>query len=90
MTLRPPAPKPIPCSPKRHRQKNRAARLTRARKRLAVESFDLPGGRELTERLDLVAEVAYLAFTAGYAPGSGADVVRVDLAGEAIRQINGS
>lgn len=62
-----------------------AARLTRARKRLAGERFDLPGGRELAERLDLVAAVAYLTFTAGYAPGSGVDVVRVDLAGEAIR-----
>lgn len=66
-------------------QPTMAARLTRARKRLAGERFDLPAGRELTERLDQVAEVAYLAFTAGYAPGSGVDVVRVDLAGEAIR-----
>ena len=35
----------------------------------------------------MVAQVAYLAFTAGYAPGSGPDVVRAELAGEAIRLV---
>jgi RNA polymerase sigma factor (sigma-70 family) len=64
-----------------------AARLTRARKRLAEESFAIPTGPDLDERLDLAAEVAYLAFTAGYAPGSGPDVVRADLAAEAIRLV---
>lgn len=64
-----------------------AARLTRARKRLAGERFELPDGPELAARLDLVAEVAYLAFTAGYAPGSGPDVLRPDLASEAIRLV---
>ena len=53
-----------------------AARLTRARKRLARESFDLPSGADLDGRLALAADVAYLAFTAGYAPGSGSDVLR--------------
>ena len=53
-----------------------AARLTRARKRLATASFDLPDGEELDARLALAADVAYLAFTAGYAPGSGDDVLR--------------
>ncbi len=62
-----------------------AARLTRARKKLAHESFGLPDGPELDERLALAADVAYLAFTAGYAPGSGADVLRPEQAGEAIR-----
>ena len=62
-----------------------AARLTRARKRLAGESFDLPAGRDLDGRLALAADVAYLAFTAGYAPGSGADVLRPAEAAEAIR-----
>ena len=33
------------------------------------------------------AEVAYLAFTAGYAPGSGRDLLRADVAGEAIRLV---
>ncbi|GAA1973166.1 hypothetical protein GCM10009718_06350 [Isoptericola halotolerans] len=36
---------------------------------------------------DDVADIAYLAFTAGYTPGSGDAVVRVDLAGEAIRLV---
>jgi RNA polymerase sigma factor (sigma-70 family) len=62
-----------------------AARLTRARKRVAGEDFALPAGADLDARLDLAAEIAYLAFTAGYAPGSGADVLRGGLAAEAIR-----
>jgi len=62
-----------------------AARLTRARKRLARESFDLPTGADLDSRLALAADVAYLAFTPGYAPGSGPDVLRLDQAAEAIR-----
>ncbi|MFE4001946.1 RNA polymerase sigma factor [Nocardioides sp. YIM B13467] len=62
-----------------------AARLTRARKRLAGASFEVPA--DLADRVGIVAEVAYLAFTAGYAPGTGPDVVRSDLAGEAIRLV---
>ena len=60
-----------------------AARLTRARKKLAVAGvpFALPSAERLAERVDVVATVAYLAFTAGYAPGSGPDVVRTELAG---------
>ena len=62
-----------------------AARLTRARKKLARESFGLPTGEDLEGRLALAADIAYLAFTAGYAPGSGSDVLRPDEAAEAIR-----
>ena len=64
-----------------------AARLTRARKRLAGESFAVPVGAELADRVRVVSDVAYLAFTAGYAPGSGSDVLRADVAGEAIRLV---
>ncbi|HQR28747.1 MAG TPA: sigma factor-like helix-turn-helix DNA-binding protein, partial [Nocardioides sp.] len=64
-----------------------AARLTRARKRLAGVRFDVPTGADLQARVDVVAEVAYLAFTAGYAPGSGPDVLRAELAGEAVRLV---
>ncbi len=64
-----------------------AARLTRARKKLAGERFGLPTGIDLVERVGVVGQVAYLAFTAGYAPGSGPDVVRAELAGEAIRLV---
>lgn len=64
-----------------------AARLTRARKRLAGERFAVPVGGELVARVAGVADIAYLAFTAGYAPGSGVDVLRADLAGEAVRLV---
>jgi RNA polymerase sigma factor (sigma-70 family) len=64
-----------------------AARLTRARRRLAGESFALPEPGELEERLGVAAEVAYLAFTAGYAPPSGADALRPELTAEAIRLV---
>ncbi|WP_139977587.1 RNA polymerase sigma factor [Nocardioides litoris] len=64
-----------------------AARLTRARKRLAGCRFEVPTGPALLERLGTVADVAYLAFTAAYAPGSGDDVVRVGEAGEAVRLV---
>jgi len=64
-----------------------AARLTRARKNVAGAAFTVPSGAELEARVDTAAQIAYLAFTAGYAPGSGADVVRADLAGEAVRLV---
>jgi RNA polymerase sigma factor (sigma-70 family) len=62
-----------------------AARLTRSRKSLAGQRFDVPSGADLTARVGRAADVAYLAFTAGYTPPSGAELVRVDLAAEAIR-----
>ncbi len=64
-----------------------AARLTRAKRKLVVAGvrFALPEERALADRFDSVAAVIYLAFTAGYAPGSGSDAIRVELAGEAIR-----
>jgi RNA polymerase sigma-70 factor (ECF subfamily) len=65
-----------------------AARLTRARKRLAGARFEVPADPSaLATRVSAVADVGYLAFTAGYAPGSGPDVVRTGLAGEAIRLV---
>ncbi|MET4224006.1 RNA polymerase sigma factor [Oerskovia enterophila] len=64
-----------------------AARLTRAKKRLVAAGipFEVPPPERLDDRLDDVASVLYLTFTAGYAPGTGPDVLRVALAGEAIR-----
>jgi len=64
-----------------------AARLTRARKKLAGERFVVPSGAELESRVGVVADVAYLAFTTGYAPGSGDDVLRAGVAAEAIRLV---
>jgi RNA polymerase sigma-70 factor (ECF subfamily) len=62
-----------------------AARLTRTRKSLAGARFEVPTGPALEQRVDRAADVAYLAFTAGYAPPSGPELVRVDLAAESIR-----
>ena len=64
-----------------------AARLTRAKKRLASSGipFATPPAARLDERLDVVATVVYLAFTSGYHPGDGAVPLRVDLGDEAIR-----
>jgi predicted RNA polymerase sigma factor len=64
-----------------------AARLTRAKRKLVVAGVPLtvPDESHLAERVGVMASVAYLAFTAGYAPGSGPDPVRVDLAAEGIR-----
>ncbi|KQR17651.1 RNA polymerase sigma factor [Cellulomonas sp. Leaf334] len=64
-----------------------AARLTRAKKRLASSGipFATPAAERLDERLDVVATVVYLAFTSGYHPGVGAEPLRVDLGDEAVR-----
>lgn len=64
-----------------------AARLTRAKKKIAQAGIPLgrPLGDELRTRLDEVCRTIYLGFTAGYTPGEGPDLLRADLAGEAVR-----
>ena len=66
-----------------------AARLTRGKRKIVAAGipFGVPDASVLPERLDVVAQVAYLAFTAGYAPGSGPDLLRADLSGEAVRLV---
>lgn len=66
-----------------------AARLTRAKKKIVTAGvpFVLPPPDRIGERVDGIAEIAYLAFTAGYAPGSGPDLVRVEIGAEAIRLV---
>lgn len=66
-----------------------AARITRAKKRVvgAGIPFAVPDASVLPERLDVVAQTAYLAFTAGYSPGTGPDLLRAELSGEAIRLV---
>jgi predicted RNA polymerase sigma factor len=66
-----------------------AARITRAKKRIvgAGIPFSVPDASVLPDRLDIVAQTAYLAFTAGYAPGTGPDLLRAELSGEAIRLV---
>ncbi len=64
-----------------------AARLTRAKKKIVLAGIPLgaPVEDELRSRLDEVCRTIYLAFTAGYTPGTGPELVRADLAGEAVR-----
>ncbi len=64
-----------------------AARLTRAKKKIAVAGIPLgaPVEDELRSRLDEVCRTIYLAFTAGYTPGTGPDLLRTDLATDAVR-----
>jgi RNA polymerase sigma-70 factor (ECF subfamily) len=64
-----------------------AARLTRAKKKIVGAGIPLgaPATEELRSRLDEVCRTIYLAFTAGYTPGSGSDLLRADLAGEAVQ-----
>ncbi|MEM9514727.1 MAG: DUF6596 domain-containing protein [Actinomycetota bacterium] len=63
-----------------------AARLTRAKKKIGAAGIPLgaPLADELRWRLDEVCRTIYLAFTAGYTPGTGPDLLRADLAGEAV------
>ena len=63
-----------------------AARLTRAKRRLAQTGIVLavPDVSRWPERVDDVARAIYLAFTAGYAPG-GDEVLRAADAGDAVR-----
>lgn len=63
-----------------------AARITRAKKKIVTAGIPLalPVGDELRSRLDEVCRTIYLAFTAGYTPGRGPDLLRVDLASDAV------
>ena len=62
-------------------------RISRAKKTLseADAEFELPEGRERTNRLDDVMAVIYLIFNEGYAATAGEEWMRPDLANEAIR-----
>ncbi len=63
-----------------------AARITRAKKKIVTAGIPLsaPVNDELRNRLNDVCRTIYLAFTAGYAPGRGPDLLRTELAGEAV------
>jgi RNA polymerase sigma factor (sigma-70 family) len=60
-------------------------RISRAKKALEGESFDLPVGSEREERLDDVMGVVYLIFNEGYTATAGEDWMRPDLCQEGIR-----
>ena len=64
-----------------------AQRLVRAKRLIRDEgvTFDLPTRAEMSARLDSVLEVLYLLFNEGYTAHAGENLVRADLAQEAIR-----
>jgi predicted RNA polymerase sigma factor len=63
------------------------ARITRAKKTLAAASvpFEVPPARERSGRLGSVLSVIYVIFTEGSSASSGGDLIRFDLASEALR-----
>ena len=64
-----------------------AKRLTRAKQKIreAKIAFEIPGGEELSRRLDGVLQSLYLLFNEGYKASSGEKLVREDVCAEAIR-----
>jgi RNA polymerase sigma-70 factor (ECF subfamily) len=64
-----------------------AQRLVRAKRALrdAQVSFGMPESADLPERLDSVLDTLYLMFNEGYAATSGDQLIRDDVAEEAIR-----
>jgi RNA polymerase sigma-70 factor (ECF subfamily) len=64
-----------------------AQRIVRAKGKIrdAHIPYEVPAPAELAERLDSVLRVIYLVFNEGYTASSGAELMRLDLASEAIR-----
>jgi RNA polymerase sigma-70 factor (ECF subfamily) len=64
-----------------------AQRIVRAKTKIrdAKIPYEVPGPKELPERLDAVLRVLYLVFNEGYSPSSGDAVTRAELSQEAIR-----
>jgi RNA polymerase sigma-70 factor (ECF subfamily) len=64
-----------------------AQRIVRAKTKIrdARIPYEVPGPRELGERLDAVLRVVYLVFNEGYSASSGDSLTRADLSGEALR-----
>ena len=67
-----------------------AKRLTRAKQRIrtAQIAFEIPGGPELTARLNGALQTLYLLFNEGYKASGGERLIREELCHEAIRLTN--
>ncbi|PUA26780.1 MAG: RNA polymerase subunit sigma-24 [Cellvibrio sp. 79] len=64
-----------------------AQRIVRAKNKIrdAKIPYEIPARNELPARLDAVLHVIYLVFNEGYSASSGAELIRQELAQEAIR-----
>ena len=64
-----------------------AQRIVRAKAKIreARIPYEVPKPEELPERLGAVLQVIYLVFNEGYSAAAGAEVMRAELTGEAIR-----
>jgi RNA polymerase sigma-70 factor (ECF subfamily) len=64
-----------------------AQRIVRAKGKIrdARIPYEVPAPAELAERLETVLRVIYLVFNEGYTASSGSELMRLDLASEAIR-----
>ena len=64
-----------------------AQRIVRAKGKIrdAHIPYEVPAPAELAERLETVLRVIYLVFNEGYTASSGAELMRLDLASEALR-----
>jgi RNA polymerase sigma-70 factor, ECF subfamily len=64
-----------------------AQRIVRAKRKIAANRipYEVPGAEQMPERLPAVLATLYLIFNEGYLAGSGEELVRTELSGEAIR-----
>jgi RNA polymerase sigma-70 factor (ECF subfamily) len=64
-----------------------AQRIVRAKAKIrdAHIPYEVPAAEDLPERLETVLRVIYLVFNEGYTASSGSELMRLDLASEAIR-----
>jgi RNA polymerase sigma-70 factor (ECF subfamily) len=64
-----------------------AQRIVRAKAKIreAAIPYEVPGPKELPERLNAVLQAIYLVFNEGYSAAAGAEVTRAELTGEAVR-----
>jgi len=64
-----------------------AQRIVRAKRKIAANKipYEVPLAEQMPERLPAVLATLYLVFNEGYLAGSGEELVRTELSGEAIR-----